>query len=335
MQKKVNIIIPSITINFELLECLKKINQLLYKNFFVTIVLNYDSEVKLPKYKYKVKKLVLGSVNMSKKRNIAAKKFKSYFIAFIDSDAYPNKNWLKYATSYLMSKKGDVVGGPGIPFPKQTFLEKICYYSKRSYFVTGYLNFRKYKAKQRYCDWLEACNLIMEREFFLKYGGMDDQRYTGEDSEFFERMQKKRSNLKVFYSPKLYIHHKERRIFGFFLQRLIFGMDFLNLVKFNSGIKGYQPFFPILIILSFFTILLSNIDLTIKFYSLLPIIILINLAIIIDIFRYVNSLKSVFLTLITINIANISFALGGVITLIGLRKFIDSKIYIYSRNKEK
>ena len=31
MQKKVNIIIPSITINFELLECLKKINQLLYK----------------------------------------------------------------------------------------------------------------------------------------------------------------------------------------------------------------------------------------------------------------------------------------------------------------
>ena len=112
-------------------------------------------------------------------------------------------------------------------------------------------------------------------------------------------------------------------------------MDFLNLVKFNSGIKGYQPFFPILIILSFFTILLSNIDLTIKFYSLLPIIILINLAIIIDIFRYVNSLKSVFLTLITINIANISFALGGFITLIGLRKFIDSKIYIYSRNKEK
>ena len=48
-----------------------------------------------------------------------------------------------------MSKKGDVVGGPGIPFPKQTFLEKICYYSKRSYFVTGYLNFRKYKAKQK------------------------------------------------------------------------------------------------------------------------------------------------------------------------------------------
>ena len=80
---------------------------------------------------------------MSKKRNIAAKKFKSKYIAFIDSDAYPNKNWLKLGTKYLKQKKGDVVGGPSLPFPKQNYLEKICYFSKRSHFVTGYLNFRK------------------------------------------------------------------------------------------------------------------------------------------------------------------------------------------------
>ena len=109
---------------------------------------------------------------MSKKRNIAVKKFKSKYIAFIDSDAYPNKNWLKLATKYLKQKKGNIVGGPGIPFLNQSYSEKICYLSKRSYFVSGYLNFRKYKAKKRYCDWLESCNLIMEKKFFLKYGGM-------------------------------------------------------------------------------------------------------------------------------------------------------------------
>ena len=175
MKKKVNIIIPSITINSELLKCLKEINKIYYSNFFVTIVLNYDSKFKLPTFKYKIKKLVSGKINMSKKRNNAVKKFKSQYIAFIDSDAYPNRNWLKYAVTYLENKKGDVVWGPGIPFPNQNFTEKLCYLSKRSYFVTGYLNFRKYKAKQRYCDWLEACNLIMKRKFFLKYGGMDNQ----------------------------------------------------------------------------------------------------------------------------------------------------------------
>ena len=139
---------------------------------------------------------------------------------------------------YLKQKRGDVVGGPSLPFSNQNYSEKICYLSKRSYFVTGYLNFRKFKAKQRLCDWLEACNLVMKRSFFLKYGGMDNQRYTGEDSEFFERMQKKNINLKVFYSPDLFIYHKERRMLGFFLQRLTFGMDFLNLVKLTISDKS-------------------------------------------------------------------------------------------------
>jgi hypothetical protein len=32
----------------------------------------------------------------------------------------------------------------------------------------------------------------MEKFFFLKYGGMDVNRYTGEDKEFFERVKKKK-----------------------------------------------------------------------------------------------------------------------------------------------
>ena len=92
----------------------REINKINYSNFFVTIVLDRNSRNKLPKFKYKVKKLVVGKINMSKKRNIAAKKFKSKYIAFIDSDAYPNKNWLRFAVKYLKQKKGEVVGGPGL-----------------------------------------------------------------------------------------------------------------------------------------------------------------------------------------------------------------------------
>ena len=221
MKKLVNIIIPAIKLDDELLKCLREINKIKYSNFFVTIVLDYDIKNKLPKLKYKINKMIVGKVNMSKKRNLAAKKFKSKFIAFIDSDAYPNKNWLKNGVDYLKEKKGDVVGGPSLPFSKQNYSEKICYLSKRSIFVTGYLNFRKYKAKKRHCDWLESCNLIMEKKFFLKYGGMDSKRYTGEDKEFFERARKKNPNIKVFYSPDLYIHHRERRFLDFCFKDLV------------------------------------------------------------------------------------------------------------------
>ena len=104
MAEKVNIIIPAIRLNNELLKCLKEINKINYSNFFVTIVLDHQIKNKLPKLKYKVNKLIVGKINMSKKRNMAVRKFKSKYIAFIDSDACPNKNWLKLGIKYLKDK---------------------------------------------------------------------------------------------------------------------------------------------------------------------------------------------------------------------------------------
>ena len=329
---RVNIVIPAIELNDELLKCLRKINKINYSNFFVTIILDRDLKNKLPKLRYKINKLIVGKINMSKKRNIAVKKFKSKYISFIDSDAYPNKNWLKLAIKYLKQKKGDIVGGPSIPFLNQNYSEEICYLSKRSYFVSGYLNFRKYKAKKRYCDWLESCNLTMEKKFFLKYRGMDNKRYTGEDKEFFERVRKKNPDLKVFYSPDLFIYHRERRYTGFLLQRSCFGMDFLNLIKFNVGPRGFQPILPILIFLPILIILISKIVLITKITILLSLITLINLLIIFEITQYIKSFKTIFFTAITINLANIAFALGSIATFLGLKNFLIKKVYLYSRS---
>ena len=331
MSEKINIIIPAIKIDEELLTCLKEINKINYSNFFVTIVLDYDEYSYLPKFKYKIHKLIVGKINMSKKRNLAAKKFKSKYIAFIDSDAYPNKNWLKLAVKYLKQKKGDIVGGPSLPFSDQNYSEKICYLSKRSLFVTGYLNFRKYKAKSRHCDWLESCNLIMEKKFFLKHKGMDENRYTGEDKEFFERVRKKNPNIKVFYTPDLYIHHRERRFFGFLLQRSCFGMDFLNLIKYNVGFRGLQPILPLSAFLFILIIIFSNMIFFKKTIILAASLLLINFIIFLETKRYIKSLKDLILTILTINLANLAFALGSVVGLFGLQKVLANKVYAYSR----
>ena len=56
MKNKVNIIIPSIIISEELIICLKGINKINYKNFFVTIVLDYDNKKTIPKFKFKINK---------------------------------------------------------------------------------------------------------------------------------------------------------------------------------------------------------------------------------------------------------------------------------------
>ena len=331
MRDSVNIIIPAVKVDEEVLKCLREINKIKYPNFFVTLVLDLAPSQKLPKLKYKVNKIISGKINMSKKRNIAAKKYKSKFIAFLDSDAYPNENWLKMGTKYLKEKKAEVVGGPGIPFPNQSYSQKICYLSKRSYFVSGYLNFRKYKAKKRLCNWLESCNLILEKNFFLKYKGMDNERYTGEDKEFFERVRKEYPKLKVFYSPDLYIYHRDRRFFGFLLQRSCFGMDFLNLIKLDIGLKGLQPLLPLSALLFLVAILISKIALASKIIILLLCTLLISLIIFFEIKKYIKSIKTLLLTMSAIYLANIAFAFGSIIALLGLKNLVVNKIYAYSR----
>ena len=64
MRGLINIIIPAIELNDELLKCLKEINKINYSKFITTIVLDSDSNRKLPRLKYKLKKLVVGKINM-------------------------------------------------------------------------------------------------------------------------------------------------------------------------------------------------------------------------------------------------------------------------------
>ena len=123
---KVNIIIPSITIDSRLIRCLNGIQKLKYKRFFVTLVLENKKNLhKLKKFKFSIKTLITQKINMSDKRNFAAKKFNSDYLAFIDSDASPNKNWLNSALKILKSKKIKIIGGPNMPFKNENFCQKI------------------------------------------------------------------------------------------------------------------------------------------------------------------------------------------------------------------
>ena len=331
-KKKVNIVIPSLTLSSELINCLSKFNNQKYKNFFVTIVLDYLNKKKIPKLNYKLNILKVGKKPMSYKRNYGVKKFKSDFIAFIDSDAYAAASWLSNGSKILNKKKNFIIGGPSIPFPKQSYEEMMCYYAKRSYFVTGYLNFRKYKSKSRYCDWVESCNMMMHRELFLKYGGMNENIYVGEDKECIERFRKKDSSINVFFTPKLFIYHKERGLFKFLLQRMVFGSDLYNITNFNNKLSSFQPLLPLIITLIFISILFFVNDYYLKINLIIYFIATIQVLILFNLFKYIKSLKKVIFSLIIVNLANISYVIGNIFQLIGVKDILRSKIYLKSRN---
>ena len=117
------------------------------------------------------------------------------------------------------------------------------------------------------------------------------------------------------------------------MQRLCFGMDFINLIKFNSGAKGLQPILPIFAFLSFIIILILKIELVYKFVVLFTAMVVINTAIFLEIRKYIKNIKTLFFTLITINLANLSFALGSILAFLGLKRSLISRTYLYSRKR--
>ena len=333
MSSKINIVIPSIQLSEELVYCLQKLNNQTYKNFFVTIVLDFKNKKKLPKLKYKLNILLSGKKNMSYKRNFAVKKFQSDLIAFLDSDAYPNKDWLRIANKFFKktTNLNTISGGPSIPFPKQSYNEMLCHYAKRSFYVTGYLNFRKYKSKSRYCDWIESCNMFMKRSLYLRHGGMSVKKYLGEDKELIARLKKSDHSIKVFFNSKLFIYHKERDIKKFLLQRVVFGSDLFNIIKFGNQIKSFQPILPLLVIIIFSLIALIQMDLSNKLLLITVYIGLIQFLIFLDIKKYLKDFKKKFLSLIIINFANIAYVIGNIMAIIGIKNLINRKFYLKSR----
>jgi len=110
-------------------------------------------------------------------------------------------------------------------------------------------------------------------------------------------------------------------------------MDFLNLVKINSGLNGFQPLLPIAIFLSFILILFLGIDLSTKLNIFFLSFLVANIVIFFDLIKYVKSIKDLIFTIITINLANLFFALGGILTFLGLKNVLINKIYLLSRKR--
>ena len=324
-----NVIIPSIKIDNYLNNCLEKLQKQSYKNFYVTIILDQKGSL-IKNYRFKVKKLITGKVNMSKKRNIGAKKYPCDYIAFLDSDAYPNSKWLENANIYYNSNKNHVIGGPNIPFPKETKSEILSHYCKRSFFINGHLAYRKYLSKDRYIDdWLESCNFFINRNSYLKISGMDEKIYIGEDQNFFKKLHNKYP-LKIYFTKKLFVYHKDRNIINFLKQRFCFGLDVFNGVNFKNGLKGMMVLLPFLTLSILIVFFVSSFDFKLKLHTIFIFIFIFSLLVYLEVKDYVKKVP-LFFVIFYIILANVIYGAAGFLTFIGLRNFIERKIYRRSR----
>ena len=91
--KDFTIIIPCVSFR-DVKNCIKNIRKN-YKKIKIIVSLNKAGR-KINRDK-NLKIIISNNISIGKKRNIAVDVCKSKYIAFIDSDAYPEKNWIESA----------------------------------------------------------------------------------------------------------------------------------------------------------------------------------------------------------------------------------------------
>jgi len=145
----------------------------------------------------------------SAKRNIGIENTGAEFAAFIDSDAYPQPQWLESALPLLREKRACAVGGPNLEPEGVGFWESIAIKTMHLNLTDSGLHdsFKKYKG---FAIWKElpTSNIIIKRKVLLQIGKFDESYATGEDVKACLLLRK--TGKLILYNKRTAVHHHNR-----------------------------------------------------------------------------------------------------------------------------
>jgi len=153
------------------------------------------------------------------KRDWAARKSVGSVLTFIDSDAYPDKDWLKNAVKHLKPKNIAAVCGPGLTPPSDSVRQKISGLVWSSFLGAGPYSFRNRQASARFVDDYPTFNLIVKKKDFNKINGFNTHFWPGEDTKLCLDLTHKLGK-KILYHPSITVFHHRRPIFIPHLQQI-------------------------------------------------------------------------------------------------------------------
>ena len=245
----ISIIIPLKQISRYLVEeTIPAILKQTYQNFEIIVLPDKPTEEKFPKTR------IIPSwpeVGPAQKRNLGAQKARGEILAFIDDDAYPDKNWLKNALAVFKQQASSAqapssnqisnikqapplaersifldrsslaaVCGPGVTPPHDPLLAQVSGWMWASFLGSGGAGrYRCWPQKKQMVDDFPTFNLLVKKSDFLKVGGFNANFWPGEDTKLCHDLVY-RLRKKIIYDPKILVYHHRRKIFKDHLKQI-------------------------------------------------------------------------------------------------------------------
>lgn len=214
--KSVSIIVPLHIIGQRFLNDLLHFFNLDYLNYELIIV--SDKLIHIKNKKVKIICTEKNFTSPAEKRDIAIKNCNGEICAFIDDDAYPDKNWLKNAIKHFDNNSIAGVCGPGMTPEDDGFIQKAGGAIYSSFLGSGINLCRFVPRKMRFVKDFPAYNLLIRRSILLEIGGFDSTFYGGEDTKLCLQIIK--SGMKIVYDPTVIVYHHRRPLFTEHLKQI-------------------------------------------------------------------------------------------------------------------
>jgi O-antigen biosynthesis protein len=210
-------------------ECLQSLQELDYPNFEVILVDDGSTDHSYEiggKYR-NVRRIQVPNGGLSKARNIGIEAARGEVVAFIDSDAYADADWLYYVVSALDEHGAAAVGGPNLSPPQDPFIAQCIDESPGNPTAVLVDNER--------AEHIPGCNMAYRKNAFDAVGMFDVQhRAAGDDVDVCWRLLV--ANKKIVYHPAALVwHHRRPTVRTYLKQQIGYGFAEAHLQRRYPG----------------------------------------------------------------------------------------------------
>ena len=183
-----------------------------FSDFEIIILPDGLLEADVSQWKVPLTIIPTGPAKPSDKRDIALKHARGEILAFLDDDAYPEKDWLKKAVDNFKDPDVAAVGGPAVTPKSDNFASKASGAIYASMAVSGQFKYRYIPGIKREVDDYPSCNLFVRKSVMQELGGFNTKFWPGEDTKLCLDITKKLKK-KIIYDPGVLVYHHRRPVF--------------------------------------------------------------------------------------------------------------------------
>jgi len=137
---------------------------------------------------------------------------KGEILAFIDDDAYPEKDWLRNALKNFRDPDVAAVGGPAVTPDEDSLKQKASGLVYASVLVSGKYAYRYLPKDRLEVDDYPSCNFLVRKSVMQQLGGFKTDFWPGEDTKLCLKITKELGK-KIIYDPEVLVYHHRRPVF--------------------------------------------------------------------------------------------------------------------------